>query len=220
MLLRDLHPVERPRERLMRGGPQALSDAELLALVLRTGYKGRGATEVAEAALKEAGKDLTRCTFEELRRLKGVGVSRAAALVAAFELARRACEAGRPVLDSPARVYELVPPAVRAARKEHFLAFYVDARSQLIHQETVSIGTLSASLVHPREVFAPAVAHSAAAVIVAHNHPSGDCSPSTEDKDATRRLSRAGELLGIPLLDHLVVGAARFFSFKDAGLLT
>lgn len=219
MLLRDMHPVERPRERLARSGPRSLSDAELLALVLRTGYKGRGATEVAAQALAQAGKDLTRCSFEELRRLKGVGVSRAAALVAAFELARRAAETGRPVLDAPARVYELVSPAVRAAKKEHFLAFYVDSRSQLLHQETVSIGTLSASLVHPREVFAPAVAHSAAAVIVVHNHPSGDCTPSTEDKDATRRLSRAGELLGIPLLDHLVVSASRYFSFKDGGLL-
>lgn len=215
-----MHPVERPHERLARSGPRALSDSELLALVLRTGYKGRAVTQVADEALKRAGKDLTRCTFEELSRIKGVGPSRAAALVAAFELARRATEAGRPVLDAPTRVYELVVPAVRAARKEHFLAFYVDARSKLIHQETVSIGTLSASLVHPREVFAPAVAHSAAAVIVVHNHPSGDCTPSSEDKDATRRLSRAGELLGIPLLDHLVVSSARFFSFKDAGLLT
>lgn len=221
MLLRDLHPVERPRERLARSGPEALSDADLLALVLRTGYKGRAVTQVAADALKALPGGLGKAGYRDLARLKGVGPSRAAALVAAFELARRAGSGsdGRPVLDSPGRVLEQVPQAVRSGKKEHLLAFYVNARSQLIHQETVSIGTLSASLVHPREVFSPAVAHCAAAVIVAHNHPSGDCTPSAEDKDATRRLARAGELLGIPLLDHLVVSATGFFSFKDRGLL-
>ena len=113
-----------------------------------------------------------------------------------------------------------VPQAVRAGRKEHFLAFYVNARSHLVHQETVSIGTLSASLVHPREVFSPAIEHGAAALIVAHNHPSGDCSPSPEDKDATRRLLRSGELLGIPLLDHMIVSVSGVFSFKEHGLLS
>ena len=126
----------------------------------------------------------------------------------------------RPVLDAPARVLEHVPASVRNGRKEHFLAFYVNARSQLVCAETVSIGTLSASLVHPREVFGPAISHSAAALIVVHNHPSGDCSPSAEDKDATRRLCRSGQLLGIPLLDHLIVSDQGFFSFKEQGLLS
>ena len=221
MLLRDLHPVERPRERLARSGPEALSDAELLAIVLRTGYKGRSVLEVAQDVLKALPEGLEKADLRALSRLKGVGPSRAAGIVAALELARRGRGGdGRVTLDSPARVLEQIPAAVRAGKKEHLLAFYVNARSQLIHQETVSIGTLSASLVHPREVFSPAIAHSAAAVIVAHNHPSGDCSPSNEDKDATRRLSRAGELLGIPLLDHLVVSSAAFFSFKDHGLLS
>lgn len=219
MLLRDLHPVERPREKLARRGAAALSDAELLALVLRTGYRGKSVLAVAEAALKSLGKDPTACGYDELSRLKGVGASRAAALIAAFELSRRARDAGKPVLDSPARVHEQIPAEVKGGRKEHLLAFYLDARSRLLHLETVSIGTLSASLVHPREVFAPAIVHAAAAVIVVHNHPSGDCSPSNEDKDATRRLARSGELLGIPLLDHLIVAPSRFFSFKDHGLL-
>ena len=220
MLLRDLHPVERPRERLARLGPEALGDAELLALVLRTGYKGLGVLELAAEIAARFPKGLAQTGLRELSGLKGMGVSRAASLVAAFELGRRAKDAdGRPVLDSPGRVLEHVSPAMRAGRKEHLLAFYVNARSQLIHQETVSIGTLSASLVHPREVFSPAIAHCAAALIVAHNHPSGDCTPSSEDRDATRRLTRAGELLGIPLLDHLIVAPSRFFSFKDHGLL-
>ena len=188
----------------------------MLAILLRTGYQGRSVLEVAGDVLKALPEGLAKADLKRLSGLKGVGVSRAAGLVAAFELARRSRGSdGRAVLDSPARVLEQIPAAVRAGKKEHLLAFYVNARSQLIHQETVSIGTLSASLVHPREVFSPAIAHCAAALIVAHNHPSGDCTPSSEDKDATRRLCRAGELLGIPLLDHLVVSASGFFSFKD-----
>jgi len=127
--------------------------------------------------------------------------------------------AGR-VLDGARSVMEMIPPGVRISRKEHFIAIYLNARSQLLAWETVSVGTLSASLVHPREVFAPAIAHLAAALIVAHNHPSGDCTPSSEDKQATQRLCRCGQLLGIPLLDHLIVSDASFFSFKEHGLLS
>jgi DNA repair protein RadC len=108
---------------------------------------------------------------------------------------------------------------VRAARKEHFLVLCLNARRQLVHLETVSIGTLSASLVHPREAFAPAIAHAAAAIVAAHNHPSGDPAPSAEDREATRRLQRAGELLGIPLADHLIVSESGFFSFREHGIL-
>ncbi len=115
---------------------------------------------------------------------------------------------------------EQIPDAVKSGKKEHFLAFYLNSRNQLIRFETVSIGTLSASLVHPREVFAPAIESTAAALIVAHNHPSGDCAPSPEDKVATRRLKESGELLGIPLLDHLIVSSSRFFSFRENGLLS
>jgi len=220
-LLRDLHPVERPREKLARSGPEALSDQELLALILRTGYSGRSVMDLAAALLRDFPGGLPGAGFPALRRVKGVGRSRAAALVAAFELARRFSgrQDHRPVLDCPARVLEAVPGAVRSGRKEHLLAFYLNARSQLVGQETVSIGTLSASLVHPREVFSPAVAGAVAAVIVVHNHPSGDCAPSADDRDTTRRLSRAGELLGIPLLDHIIVAGAAFFSFREHGLL-
>ncbi len=222
VLLRELHPVDRPREKLERLGPEALSDQELLALVLRTGYSGRGVMELAADLLQAFPPGPANAGYAELKRFKGMGASRAAAFVGAREMFRRHASAAdhRPVLDSPARALEHVPSAVRTGRKEHLLAFYLNARSQLVHQETVSVGTLSASLVHPREVFAPAIAHSAAALIVAHNHPSGDCCPSAEDKDATRRLARAGELLGIPLLDHLIVSDRGFFSFKEHGLLS
>jgi DNA repair protein RadC len=221
VFLRDLHPVERPREKLERSGPEALSDQELLALVLRTGYAGRSVMDLASSLLAEFPAGLPEAGYGGLRRVKGVGPSRAAALVASFELARRFSgkEDHRPTLDSPGRVLQAVPEEVRAGRKEHLLAFYLNARSQLVHQETVSIGTLSASLVHPREVFSPAVSHSAAGVVVVHNHPSGDCSPSPDDRDTTRRLSRAGEILGIPLLDHIIVAGTACFSFREHGLL-
>jgi len=124
------------------------------------------------------------------------------------------------VLDCPWRVVQRIPRVVSESNKEHFLAFYLNTRNHLVHEETISIGTLSASLVHPREVFAPAISRAAAALIVAHNHPSGDCSPSSEDKDVTRRLQESGALLGIPLLDHLIVGAGGdFFSFRERGYL-
>ena len=136
-----------------------------------------------------------------------------------FELNDREIEEQLPFLDAPKRVADQIPNSVKMGKKEHFLAFYLNSRNQMIRLETVSIGTLSASLVHPREVFAPAIEHTAAALIVAHNHPSGDCSPSPEDKVATRRLKESGELLGIPLLDHLIVSKSGFFSFRENGFL-
>ncbi len=219
-LINDLHPQDRPKEKLARLSPEALSDKELLALILGKGCATDKTMEQAGKILASFPSGLKSLSFEALRRVKGLGANGAAALVAAYELAKRDNSKDyRPVLDSPSRVMEQIPAEVRNGRKEHFVALYLNARSQLIKYETVSIGTLSASLVHPREVFAPGIAHSAAAIVVAHNHPSGDTHPSAEDKDATRRLQRSGELLGIPLLDHLVVSDRSVFSFKEAGLL-
>ena len=210
--------AERPREKLARKGPEALSEAELLALLLRTGARGRSAVELAEDLLRQLPEGAA-AGFERLRRVRGVGPVRAASLTAAAELSRRVRPDPRPIVDSARTAAGLVPPAVRAARKEHFLVFCLNARRQLVHQETVSVGTLSASLVHPREVFSPAIAHASAAVIAVHNHPSGDHTPSGEDREVTRRLQRAGELLGIPLADHLVVSDGGWFSFREQGLL-
>lgn len=223
MNLRDIHRVDRPREKLALRGAEALSDDELVALVLGSGCRGASSLEVAARLRREVGAPaaVSRAGLERLARVKGVGAGRAAAVLAAVELGRRSSAPdGRPVLDSPRRVADQVPQSVRASKKEHFLAFCLNARSQLVQVDVVSVGTLSASLVHPREVFAPAVSCSAAALVVAHNHPSGDCTPSPEDRDATRRLQRAGEVLGIPVLDHLVVSERGFFSFKENGLLS
>lgn len=213
--------VERPRERLERLGAGALSDRELVALVLGSGCAGLSAENIASSVAESFPRGPAERDFSRLSGFKGLGSGRACALLAAAELGRRWAERPdpRPHLDTPARAAQFVPAEVKTAQKEHLYAFYLDGRSRLVHGEVVSVGTLTASLVHPREVFSPAVSRSAASLIIAHNHPSGDCTPSPEDREATRRLSRCGELLGIPLLDHLVVSTGSFFSFKEAGLL-
>ncbi|HAH05863.1 MAG TPA: hypothetical protein DCM05_04925 [Elusimicrobia bacterium] len=218
----ELHPVERPRERLAEHGPETLSEEELLAVVLRTGYAGCSALDLARDLLRRyPGGALGRLPLGELRRLKGVGLSRAAALGAALELSRRwegRPEQGLPLLDSPARIWERLEP-YRGKKKEHFVAFYLNACNRLLREEVVSIGTLTASLVHPREVFGPALECSAAGVVVSHNHPSGDLRPSPDDRETTRRLCAAGRLLGIPVLDHVLVAEGGYLSFRERGLL-
>jgi len=188
--------------KLQTRGPEGLTDAELVAVTL--------SIPVQEAV--DMVSDVNASTT-------ATGHS-AARMSALNEYARRMRNTDpRPVIDSARAVAGIVPASVREAKKEHFLILCLNARRQLIHQETVSIGTLSASLVHPREVFSPAIQHASAAVVCVHNHPSGDPTPSSEDRDVTRRLQRAGELLGIPLADHVVVSASGFFSFREHGIL-
>lgn len=183
------------KEKLERRGPEGLTDAELAAVIL-----GVSITK-AESIVKDAPATHSRegCLEEYARR-------------------RRSFDP-RPIVDGARAAAGLVPADVRTAKKEHFLVLCLNARRQLLKQEVVSIGTLSASLVHPREVFSAAITAGAAAVVAIHNHPSGDTSPSAEDRDATRRLQRAGELLGIPLADHVIVSESSFFSFRESGLL-
>ena len=185
---------EHPREKLARRGPEALTDAELVSVIL--GVNARR----AETILKDSSGKGREAALEEYAK-------------------RRRAFDPRPVVDGARAAAGLVPAEVRSARKEHFLVLCLNARRQLLRVETVSVGTLSASLVHPREVFSPAIAHGAAAVVAVHNHPSGDPSPSAEDREATRRLQRAGELLGIPLADHVIVSESSFFSFRESGIL-
>lgn len=216
--LRDLESADRPREKLLRQGPETLTDAELLAALLGTGSSARPVLTLAATLAEPGVARLARTPPADLQRTPGMGPARAAALAAAFELGRRAATPPGPSVASPEEAYGLVAD-MGALRKEHFRALYVDARRRLLHTETVSIGTLTSSLVHPREVFHPAVGCCAAAVVVAHNHPSGDPEPSPEDLALTRRLRQAGEILGIEVLDHLVVGRARYVSLKQRGVL-
>ena len=185
--------------RLQARGPEALTDAELVAVTLSVPIEK--AADMVRDVSAQAGRNGARMSAlnEYAKRMRNTDP--------------------RPVIDSARAVAGIIPASVREATKEHFLILCLNARRQLIHLETVSIGTLSASLVHPREVFSPAIAHAAAAVVAVHNHPSGDSTPSSEDRDVTRRLQRAGELLGIPLADHVVVSASGFFSFRVHGLI-
>jgi DNA repair protein RadC len=220
--IKDLPAVDRPREKLLARGPQVLYLKELVAILLGSGTRGQSALRLAQTVLEGQGRrSLSEVTPEELLRLPGIGPAKAARVVAAIELGRRLLmpERGGAAMRSPHDVYELTRRDMEGARKERFLALYLDTAHRVIHWELVSLGTLDTSLVHPREVFHPAVERTAAAVVVVHNHPSGETSPSQEDVELTRRLVEAGRLMGIELLDHVIVSRTGFFSFKEGGLL-
>lgn len=217
-------PSERPRERLEDLGPSALSDAELLALVLRSGGRGASCVELGRRVLAAFGglRGAARASVAELARIPGLGPARSASLVAAFELGRRAIgprlENGS-AFTSSAEVFAHFRGPLSGLRREVFHVLLLDAKHRKLRDVRVSEGSLTATLVHPREVFAPAVRESAAAVVLAHNHPSGDPAPSAEDREITRRLRGAGDLVGVRVLDHVIVGADAYFSFADAGEL-
>jgi DNA repair protein RadC len=221
-LIRDMPAVERPRERLLRAGPEAMKAEELLAIILRTGYRGHGALEVARDILAQyAVLELLTMPFPRLCALRGMGISRAATLRAAAELVRRTdknADTSLPVIQSMSDVAAQALE-IRDKKKEYLMAFFLNARHQLIAKETISIGTLTASLAHPREIFAPAIGKAAAGVILVHNHPSGDPSPSDEDVRLTQRIAQAGKIMGIELLDHMIVAETGAYSFKTAGKL-
>lgn len=216
---------DRPRERLLRLGPAALTVVELLAIVIGTGTSVADARSVAEQLLGEAGGDLhglARRPAAALAVTAGVGRAKAARINAALELARRLLAEERepevPVR-SPADVYRWCRPALCDLVVEEFRLLTLDAQNRITRDLLVTRGTLTSSLVHPREVFRQAIAEAAAGVIVVHNHPSGDPTPSAEDRAVTRQLVEAGRLLDLPVYDHVIVGADRYFSFAEAGLL-
>jgi DNA repair protein RadC len=216
----DLPAYLRPREKLLSQGADNLKDKELLAILLRTGRKGKSAVEIADEILKKHElKKILQAGVSDLKKIKGLGGDKTATILAAFELAKRALEVNDNNLPSINSAREAVNQLqeLRTARKEHFVALYLNARNQLIHKETISIGTLNASLVHPREVFKPAIDHLGAGVIVAHNHPSGNLEASEEDRKMTARLKEAGEILGVELIDSLIITESGFASLKIEG---
>lgn len=213
-----------PRERLERVGARALSDAELLALLLRTGGGRRGVGDLARGLLAEFGSlvHLAREDTASLSEIAGLGPAKSASLVAACELGRRL--SGRRLepgarIHAPSDVHAHFSPWLRVCETEQFHAVLLDGRHRVMGDVLVSQGTLTASLVHPREVFRSAIRRSAAAIVLVHNHPSGDPTPSVEDRRVTERLSQAGELLGIRVLDHVVVADRGYHSFSEAGEL-
>lgn len=219
MRVTELPMIERPRERLVRYGPGRLSNTELLAILLGTGLPGKNALELSRhLLLRFGGQRLTTATVVELERHLGLGPGKSASLVASFELGRRLLrEESTTVLFTARDVWLSLAP-IRPHKKEYFVVFYLDSRHRVLAQETISVGTVDASLVHPREVFEPAIKHLASQIILAHNHPSGQLEPSTEDLLVTDRLARAGQLLGIEVLDHVIVSEANYLSLKESGL--
>lgn len=208
-----------PRERVLQLGEARLSDAECLALVLRTGSRGQPAEQMAHRLLRQHG-GLAGLAVRSVRELSqdGVGPVRAAAILAAFGLARRLSEEGfRPgtQVRHGGDVAQVVRHTARGSRRENFFVVLLDVRSRVMALHQVSTGVVDSAPVHPREVFGPAVREAAAAIVIAHNHPSGDPTPSKQDQEVTQRLKSAGNLLGIDVLDHVVVGTDRYYSFAD-----
>ena len=226
--IREMPEDERPREKLAAHGASALSDSELIAILLRTGRVGANVIDVARDLLKQHGslRELSRCSVAELAKQPGLGIAKAVQLAAAFDLGNRLAREplAKQKIDSPELVDQLIGGEMRMLRKEEMRAVLLDTRYRLIRVENVSRGTVNESIAHPRDIFRPAVIASAYAVIVAHNHPSGDPSPSQADHSLTRRLAEAAELMQIKLLDHIIIGAQSntnpgYFSFKEAGVL-
>ena len=222
MKIKDLPKSDRPREKLVAKGADNLKDSELLAILLRTGKAGKNVIEIASQILsKYSKKRLLQMTYDDLSKISGIDSAKATTLLAAFELSKRALE----VNDTNLPVINTAKDAVAQLsdmhdlKKEHFVVLYLNAKNRLVHKETISMGTLNANLVHPREVFEPALKYSAAQIIAAHNHPSGDPKPSEDDMELTKRLVEAGKMMGIEIMDHVIVSKNSHFSFKEEKLL-
>ncbi len=224
LTIKELPLSERPRERMIKEGAAALSDADLLGVLLRTGTAEETAVQLGERILLAAGSlaELPRFGLDEFLAIKGMGPAKAVTLLAAIELANRLSSRSRYeslTISSPADAAGLVIEEMRHYLREHFRVLLLDTKNKVLGMEEISIGSLNTSLVHPREVFRPAIRKACASVILIHNHPSGDPTPSSEDIAVTRRLYEAGRLLGIEVLDHVVIGDGRFVSFREKGLL-
>ncbi|HXG89035.1 MAG TPA: DNA repair protein RadC [Vicinamibacterales bacterium] len=222
--MKAIRSHDRPREKLARAGAASLGDNELLAVLIGAGIRSRTALMVAQDVLEavDGVAGLPRATLDDLRQVPGIGGPRAARLVAAVELGRRAVtsELGeRPRLNTPTEVGRYLLPLYGGHREERFGVLMLNAKNRVIKTETLSVGSLDSSIAHPREIFRAAAMASAFAIAVFHNHPSGDPSPSPDDVALTAQLVRAGEVMGIPLLDHIILGEGRWFSFRAACLL-
>ena len=222
--LKELPLSERPRERLLLHGSSALSSIELIALILGSGTKGKSVLSLSQELLSQFGSlcHLQEATIEDLCQVKGLGKAKAIQIKAALTLAARTTREKSPLperLETPLKAYLWVRDLVVHEKKEVFGVILLDARGSPIRWEVVSVGTLTQTLVHPREVFHPAIRYLAASLILVHNHPSGDPTPSEEDKRLTRQLKVASQSMGIPILDHLIIGKEGFISFKDISLI-
>ncbi len=221
--IKEMPAEERPREKLLHWGPGQLSNAELMALILRTGRKNETALTLCQRVLGELNglRGLFEASLEELMEIEGIGLAKAAQLKAVAELSQRLPQSPGPeeMVKSPASAAQVLMPRLRFLQQEKFCVVLLNTKNMIIAIEEVTTGGLNSSLVHPREVFKSAIRRSSAAIILAHNHPSGDPSPSREDIRITRRLVEVGDLVGIRVLDHIIIGDGRFLSLKQEGAI-
>ena len=224
VMIRDLPNEERPREKIQQAGPEALSNSELLAILLRTGNTSESAVHLAERIISGSGglRALPELTLEEMQFFSGVGPAKAVQIKAALELGRRIAAAGmgdNTAITSPGAVADLFMEELRYKKKEFFKLLLLNTKNKIISREEISVGSLNASIVHPREIFVHPLRKSAASVILVHNHPSGDPTPSQEDLSVTKRLVEGGNILGIDVKDHIIIGDGCYISFKEKGLI-
>lgn len=224
IMIKDVPQEDRPRERLLTLGPKKLSNQELFAILLGSGTKEESVMVLAQRVLShfEGLRLMKDATIEELTAIKGIGPAKGVLLLSAIELGKRMSEykqGDRYVIRSPKDGADYIMEEMRNLNQEHFVALFLNTKNQIVHRQTIFIGSLNASIVHPREIFREAVKRSAASIICAHNHPSGDPSPSQEDIHVTRRLVESGKMIGIEVLDHLVIGDRKFVSLKEKGYL-
>jgi DNA repair protein RadC len=222
--MKEIPKEDRPRERLLEHGPEHLSNQELLAILLGSGTQKENVHQLAEKVLQhfEGLRMLKDVTIEELTEIKGIGQVKGINILAAVEFGKRIQqfkEKERYVIRSPEDGANYVMEEMSSLKQEHFVTIFLNTKNQVIHRQTIFIGSLNASIVHPREVFREAIKRSAASIICAHNHPSGDPTPSQEDIHVTKRLSESGKMIGIELLDHLIIGDHKFISLKEKGYL-
>jgi len=220
----DLPKAERPRERLKQFGPEALSAQELLALIIGRGVSKKSVMTIAQELLIKFGniKAISEATIEELSQIKGIGFAKAVQIKACFELGKRKDlepELKDFDIKEPQSIVKAIRASIKDKAKEHFKLILLNARNKMLGISTISIGSLNASIVHPREVFKDAIVHSAYSVVLAHNHPSGDPEPSEDDLTITKRFIEAGKILGIEVIDHIIISKNGFFSFKEKGLI-
>lgn len=222
--LKDLPKEDRPRERLLNYGASHLSHQELLAILIGSGTKNESVLDLSKRILMHfEGLDLlSDATIEELTAIKGIGPAKGVLLLAAIELGKR-IHRYRPneryVVRSPQDGADYIMEEMRSLNQEHFVVLFLNTKNQVLHRQTIFIGSLNASIVHPREIFREAVRRSAASIICAHNHPSGDPTPSQEDLHVTKRLVESGKMMGIEVLDHLIIGNRKFVSLKEKGYI-
>ena len=218
-MIKEMPKDERPRERLLNQGVKALSNEELLAILLRTGDKETSVIELSKKVLYHLHglQDLKTMTVQELLTIKGIKLAKATTLIAAIELGRRLSreiKVTKYKIQSAFDIYELVKSEISHLEQENFVVIYLNVKGEVIHKETIFIGTINQTLIHPREIFKPAIKLLASAVVFCHNHPTGDASPSKADLDATEKLMEASQIVGIDLIDHVIIGKDEFYSIK------